>query len=30
LTGDTDGFVLDNWVVAFLGYGHVAIADGAR
>jgi hypothetical protein len=30
LTGDTDGFVLDNWVVAFLGYGHVTIADRKR
>jgi hypothetical protein len=30
LTGNTDGFVFDNWIVAFLGYGHVAITDRKR
>lgn len=30
LTGNTDGFVLNNWVIPFLGYGYVAIADRPR
>jgi hypothetical protein len=30
LTDNTDGFVLDNWIIPFLGYGHVAIADRPR
>jgi hypothetical protein len=27
VTGNTDGFVLGNWVTPFIGYGYVAIAD---
>jgi hypothetical protein len=27
VTGNTDGFVLDNWVTPFLGFGYVAIVD---
>jgi 3-keto-disaccharide hydrolase len=30
LTADTEGLALKNWVVKFLGYGHVAIADRKR
>ena len=30
LSEDTDGFVLNNWVIPFLGYGYVAIADRPR
>jgi hypothetical protein len=30
LTGNTDGLVLDNWVIPFLGYGYVAIANRRR
>jgi hypothetical protein len=27
---DTDGFILNNWVVPFLGHGYVAVADRKR
>jgi len=30
LTVESDGVLLDNWVVPFLGYGYVAVADRPR